>query len=380
VVHDLLDELRRLGEDQAPDRHVVEQAPIGVDHVDHVRRLGLAATATDVLERARDRPVGLHGQVVGGHQAPDAVFGVAQQLARLRQVLRIEQVQQPLRDPARQLLQQGGAVVGVQVGEEPPRLGIGQFTQEVVAGAALEIGEHLGRHALWKGAEEQHPVGRVELVQDVDELGRDELLVRPVDTTRRQLGPAPITDVGLQLGRQDERVVVQRACFAHLVHGSVSSRRGMVVAWTPAARRPTRGRDLARGPVTRDGQPAGSSRSGRRQRLLARSGVSHGARPRFAMRRRTPRSRTRAGSAHVASQRRGRGPQVHVGRSRPPTRRSIGFRWQARIVVQRRLLSQKWWPEYGVRSAPRDHICPVRSPALARRWFRARRTSRWEGR
>jgi hypothetical protein len=152
-----------------------------------------------VLEGALHGPARLHGEVVGRHQAPDAVLGVAQQLARLVEVVGCEQVQQPLRDAAGQLVQQAGAVVGVELGQQGAGLRVGELAcSRSSRDSPLEVREHLGGDALGERPEEQRPVSGSSSLSDVDELRRDELLVRPVDRARdASFGPAAVTDVAL---------------------------------------------------------------------------------------------------------------------------------------------------------------------------------------
>jgi len=100
-----------LGQDDLPDAEVVHEAEPPLDHVDHVDRLGVLPEPADVPERLLDGPVGADGHVVRRHEPPNALLGVAKKPDCGLALLRVEEVQEPLRDLAGELLKERCPVV-----------------------------------------------------------------------------------------------------------------------------------------------------------------------------------------------------------------------------------------------------------------------------
>jgi hypothetical protein len=103
---------------------------------------------------ARDRPVRAHGHEARGHQPPDRLFGIAEQLQRLLQVLRSKQFQDALELVGRQAFEKGRSIVRHQFVQDAP----GLLQRQPVDDLALQAVRHVreGIRAAFGGQCPQH--------------------------------------------------------------------------------------------------------------------------------------------------------------------------------------------------------------------------------
>jgi len=97
--------------------------------------------------------VRLHRHVVGRHQAPDRLLGVAEELRRDPPLALVEEVQEALRHGAGQLLEEGRAVVGRHLVEDLGDLALGHAADQRLLVVDVEVLEDLERQLARQDAE-----------------------------------------------------------------------------------------------------------------------------------------------------------------------------------------------------------------------------------
>ena len=173
VVHQVGDGRLGIGEQEPADVDVVEQFAGAVDDVDPVDRLGVVAVAADVVQGVGNGPVRADADVVGRHDAPDGLGVVAEDGLGDLAVERAEAGDQLARDFHGQLVEDGGAVVGVHGFDEPGGPLVAEFLEQVLLGLGREFRECVGGQLAGQHAEgDDGFVGfeRVDQVGDVDRL------------------------------------------------------------------------------------------------------------------------------------------------------------------------------------------------------------------
>ena len=209
-VHDLAD--RRVGgaaqETAQPDD--ADEYPPGADDGDAVDGLDVVDVGLHRGERLLGGVARVHRDELGGHLAADGALRVAEQRGGGGALPLGQAVQQPRGDGRGQLVEQGHAVVGVELGEQPGDLFVLQVVDELALQRRVEGFEDGERLVLREQPEDDGAVLAAQALEDVRDLvgrqGRDE---------RGDRGQIPVVDrvvdpVG-ELGRVE--------CRGHSLHG-----------------------------------------------------------------------------------------------------------------------------------------------------------------
>lgn len=158
-------------EDEASEAEFVDEAIVGVGDVDHVDGFGLWGLLTNGVDGLGDGHFGPDGGEVGRHQAADAVFWVAEEHEGFLAVFGTEQVEEALRGVGGEFLEEEGAVVGAEVGEQSAGFLFGEFAQEILLFFVFEEREGVGGEVAGQAAVEQGVFGGSEFVEEVGDLG-----------------------------------------------------------------------------------------------------------------------------------------------------------------------------------------------------------------
>ena len=166
VTHALL----RRGQQQTAQAHDPQQHAGGVHDGQEVHGLRVLAALAHLGERLGDGLLGAQREHLRGHVAPDRMARVAEHRGGHRPLVGVQAVHEALGDGGGQLVEQRGAVVGVEVADDLGDLRGAQGGDQlglVVGAEALEDGE---RSRLVQHPEQQRGLGRGAGVDEIDEL------------------------------------------------------------------------------------------------------------------------------------------------------------------------------------------------------------------
>ena len=171
-VHDILDQVLLVGQQQVADRQHAQQLAPGVGDVQDVDGLQLTADAADTLKGVRHRHVLFQGQKLHVHDGACAVLGVFQNfvdgLAHLRRGL----VQNTDHHAGGHLLHDVHRVVQIQLVQHFLQLRVGKAVDEHLLAFALQLHEHLCRRLLGQQpVQQRHDLG-AGLLQDQGDIRR----------------------------------------------------------------------------------------------------------------------------------------------------------------------------------------------------------------
>ncbi len=146
-----------VGQDEAAQGEVVAEVAGFVRDVDHGHGFGVGAGFAQVFEGLGHGPFGMDGDIAVGHEAADAVLGIAQEGEGLFAVRVVEKGEEALGDTGGEFLEEGGAVVGREGGEDGLDFLVGHFAEELVLVDGIEqredfVGELAGEDAEEKDA------------------------------------------------------------------------------------------------------------------------------------------------------------------------------------------------------------------------------------
>jgi hypothetical protein len=160
----------RLGQQQAAQADDAQQGAGGVHDGQEVDRLGLLGALAHMREGFADGLLGVQREHLRGHVAADRVARVAEHRGGHGPLVGVQPAQEPLGDGGGQLVEQQGAVVGVEVADDVGDLRGAQRGDQlglVLRGERLEDGERL---ALVEHAEQQRGLGRGAGPDQIDQL------------------------------------------------------------------------------------------------------------------------------------------------------------------------------------------------------------------
>ena len=169
-IHDILDEIVLVRQQQVADGQHAQQAAGGIGDVQDVDGLQLAADAADALEGVRHRHILLQGQEFHVHDGTGAVLRVFQnfidRLAHLRRGL----IQNADHHAGGHLLHDVHGVVQIQLVQHFLQLGVGKAVDEHLLTLALQLHEYLRRRLLGQQPVQQRHDLRPGLFQDLGNI------------------------------------------------------------------------------------------------------------------------------------------------------------------------------------------------------------------
>ena len=147
-IHDLLDQVVLLREEQVTHRQHAEQVARRVGDVQDVDRLHVAADTADTLEGVLDGHVLFQGEKLHVHDGTGRVLGVFENFVDGFAHLGRGPVEDADHDACGHLLDDIDGVVEVQLVEHLLQLGVGKAVDEHLLAVTLQLDEHLGRRLL----------------------------------------------------------------------------------------------------------------------------------------------------------------------------------------------------------------------------------------
>ena len=172
AVDQRIDRRVRVAGDQTLQRDPADQLVAAIDHVQVVGVVGQFGAQAQVAQHHVDRGVGAHRHHVRIHQAAGAVFFVGQHLFQALAVLAIHRLQYFVDDGVRQILDQVGKVVDVEVFDRGNQLVLVHVGDQAFADLVADVHQHLavvfridqppdhGAFARWQRFEQVADLGR----------------------------------------------------------------------------------------------------------------------------------------------------------------------------------------------------------------------------
>jgi hypothetical protein len=219
AVHQRLDAGGGIGEEDLAEAEVVEEDAVGIGDIDDVDGFGIASVPANVVHGLGDGPLGAELDVIGGHEPPDALFGVAEYGLHFAAVLGTERADQPLGDFGGKLIDEAGAVVGVH-GLDEAEGGLGaEFVDELFLPLGGDVAEDLAGIIAREDPEGDRGLAGLEFGEDVGDVG-----VREIMEHLAQLGVASLLDEFPHFGLEELRGGVH----GRVRRGKMESRRVIV--------------------------------------------------------------------------------------------------------------------------------------------------------
>jgi hypothetical protein len=171
LLHQFLDARAGIGAEQVSQADDADDSSDVVQHGDRVDRLGVVEPGAHPGERLVDGQPDPGPYVLGRHAPADAALGVAEH-GRSEHPIRLGQApQQSSRERRGQLLEQPGAIVGIELGEEPRDLGIVQPCEQIALQLGVERFEDLERSLLAEQSEHHRSSPQAEAVEERNQVG-----------------------------------------------------------------------------------------------------------------------------------------------------------------------------------------------------------------
>ena len=150
--------------------------PLVVGDGQRVDRLGPVDPLKDPFEGLPGRGVGVRRHVLRAHAAPDGADRVVEDGRGQRLLLRVELAHQTGGDLGGQLVDQTGAIVRVELGEDLADPAVVQVVDELGLQWRVERLEHVGRGVLGQEPEHHRPVLGAASLEDIDHQPRRHLV------------------------------------------------------------------------------------------------------------------------------------------------------------------------------------------------------------
>ncbi len=170
-VHDVLNDVVLVGQQQVTDRQHTQQTAGGVGDVQDVDGLQLAADAADALEGILHRHILLQGQELHVHDGAGGILGIFQDLVDRFAHLRRGLIQNADDHAGRHLLHDVHGVVQVQLVQHFLQLGVGKAVDEHLLTLRLQLHEHLRRRLLRQQTVQQGHQLRAGFLQQQGNVG-----------------------------------------------------------------------------------------------------------------------------------------------------------------------------------------------------------------
>ena len=170
-LHDILDDIVLVGEEDRAQGNDAEQLARGIHHIADVDGLLVRAGAADALEGVLHRHVSLEVDELRRHQRAGSILGIFENFIDALAGVGVGVLQNALDHARGHLLDDIDGVVEIQLVEHLLELGVGKAADEHFLHIRLQLDEQLRRRLLGQQAEQQrqHLLGQI--VKQVCDIG-----------------------------------------------------------------------------------------------------------------------------------------------------------------------------------------------------------------
>jgi hypothetical protein len=215
--------------DHARERHRTHGSEADVDDEDLVEIVRKVLVGAQEVERLADRPIIRQGHELARHEPAGRIFRKGEPLLQAGAFGKRQGLEDRSLERGLEVGKEAHRIVGLEAGDDPRR-GLGsEILDESGADLGIEISQRIGRELLAERAHEPRPVGGVELLQEIGEIGRVERNGEAGGEVER-VGRQRLRDLGEErLG--EPRGVPGRALFdppvvrGRLAHGASTAAR-----------------------------------------------------------------------------------------------------------------------------------------------------------
>lgn len=168
VVHEAADREIGVGDEDLADADVIEELALIVDDVDHPQGFAIRAVMADMVDDLGTGPVWADADVIGGHEAADAVGWVVEEHGGVAALGVGEEVEEFAGDGGRHFFEEGGAVVWREFCEGRMGLVLGHLLDEGVLLVGVECFEDFVSFGAGEDAIDEEAVAGWEVVKELD--------------------------------------------------------------------------------------------------------------------------------------------------------------------------------------------------------------------
>ena len=196
IACELAQRVGRVGDEQVAHRHHAGKLAGLVGDVDVVDRLEVVGQGAHPLGHLGHGDVARDGYELRGHDASGSVVLVAQQLANGALLVDAHEAQELLGAVVVELAHELGGVVRVHLGQHARGVGVGHAAHDLGGHlVVVELGHGLGRLVVVELGKHLAAQARVELLDDVGDVGRVQVVERLVRDRQLHVGEVAVNEV-----------------------------------------------------------------------------------------------------------------------------------------------------------------------------------------